>query len=293
MKKNETLIGYAFLSPALIIYLTLVALPVLMSLFLAFNKWNFLSGLEGISWAGLENFERMFTRDHSFKNALINTVVYAVTTVPVTIAFGLVLAHVLSGKIYLNRLFRFIFFIPYISTVVALGAVFKFLFSTDGPINRILINIFKLKEAPQWFSSSSLSRIPIICIMIYAGIGFSMILYMAALRGVPKELYEASSIDGASPFKQFFTITIPSISSTTFYLIVVRMIFAFQVFAPINIMTGGGKSSGNVSLVVLIYEEAFKNYKFGYASAEAWILVLFIFIVTLIQFWGQKKWVNY
>ncbi len=292
-KQRETLTGYAFLSPALIIYIALVAFPVIMSLFLAFTKWNFLSGLSGIKWVVFNNFTKMFTKDHSFSTALVNTMVYAVTTVPVSIFMGLTLAHVLNGKIYGNKLFRIAFFVPYISNIVALGAVFKFLFSTDGPINNILVNWFHVEKVPQWLSSPSLSRIPVICLMVYAGVGFCLIIYMAALRGVPKELYEASEIDGASPVKQFFSITIPAISPTTFYLIVVRMIAALQVFAPVNIITGGGKSSGSVSLVVLIYEEAFKNYSFGYASAEAWVLVLFILIVTLVQFWGQKKWVNY
>lgn len=292
-KARETLAGYAFLSPVLLVFSTLVVFPVVMSAFLAFTKWNFLSGLSGIRWVNITNFTHMFAKDDSFRTALINTIVYAVATVPVTVFMGLLLAHVLNGRIFFKKFFRFAFFITYISNIVALGAVFKFLFAVDGPINMILVHIFHLQEGPSWLSSSTLSRFPIICIMIYTGIGFCLIIYMAALRGVPKELYDASAIDGASPVKQFFSITIPYISPSTFYLIVVRMIVAFQVFAAINIITSGGKAAGNVSLVVLIFEEAFKNYSFGYASAIAWVLVLFILAVTLIQFWGQKKWVNY
>ena len=129
--------------------------------------------------------------------------------------------------------------------------------------------------------------------MVYSGIGFCLIVYIAALKNVSAELYEAARVDGASPWKQFFAITVPLISPTTFYLLIVRLINAFQVFAAINIISDGGKSSGSVSLVVLVYEEAFKNYNFGYASAEAWILVLFILAVTLINFRFQKKWVHY
>ena len=154
--------------------------------------------------------------------------------------------------------------------MVALGAVFKFLFQTDGPINGIFTGVFHMSTGPNWLSSTALCRIPVICIMIYSGIGFCLIIYIAALRNVPTELYEASAIDGASPVRQFFAITIPLISPTTFYLIIVRLINVFQIFAAINIITSGGKSGGNVSIVVLIYEEAFKNYNFGYASAEAW-----------------------
>ena len=292
-KRKETLAGYAFLAPALFIFITLVAFPVLLSLFLAFTEWNFLSGLQGLKWVGLTNFKRMFTIDNSFRTALVKTVVYAVTTVPVSIFLALSLAHVLNGNVHFKKFFRLAFFIPYISNLVALGAVFKFLFRTDGPVNNILRSVFHIDEMPNWLSSSGLCRIPVICIMIYSGIGFCLIIYIAALRGVPKDLYEASAIDGASPIRQFFSITVPLISPTTFYLLIVRCINAFQVFAPINVITGGGKSGGNVSIVVLIYEEAFKNYKFGYASAEAWVLVLFILAVTLIQFYSQKKWVHY
>lgn len=129
--------------------------------------------------------------------------------------------------------------------------------------------------------------------MVYSGIGFCLIVYIAALKGVSQDLYEAASIDGASPIRQFFSVTLPVISPTTFYLVIVRLINAFQVFAAINIIADGGKSAGNVSLVVLIYEEAFKKYNFGYASAASWVLVAFILLVTAANFSLQKKWVHY
>lgn len=290
-KVKQALTGYAFLAPALIIFVTLVALPILMSLGLAFTKWNFFSGLDGLKFVGLDNFKKMFTSDRSFKTALVNTVIYCITTVPTTIFLALILAHLVNGKVYCQKFFRLAFFIPYISNLVALGAVFKFLFRSDGPINQVLVKLGM--EPLDWLVSSSLNKIPIICVMIYSGIGFCLIVYIAAMKNVSKELYEAAAIDGASPVRQFFSVTVPMISPTTFYLLVVRLINAFQVFAVINIIADGGKSSGSVSMVVLIYEEAFKNYNFGYASAEAWILVLFILIITLINFRAQKKWVHY
>ena len=292
-RKRETLIGYLFLAPALIVFLMLVAFPVVMSLGLAFTKWNFFSGWGKLEFVGIDNFVKLFTRDRSFKTALVNTLLYTVTTVPLSIFMALILAYVLTGKVYGKRFFRVAFFIPYISNMVALGAVFKFLFRSEGPVNSLLTGVLGLDGMPQWLSSPNLSRVPIICVMVYAGIGFCLIIYIAALKNVPRELYEAAAIDGASQVRQFFDITIPLISPATIYLTVVRMIAAFQVFAPINIITSGGKSSGSVSLVVLIYEEAFKNYNFGYASAESWILVVFILGVTLLQFLYQKKWVHY
>ena len=161
-------------------------------------------------------------------------------------------------------------------------------------INGIFTECFIFQSTgPIGFLQTALWSNPVSVYDIFRYLGFCLVYIYAALRNVPTELYEASAIDGASPVRQFFAITIPLISPTTFYLIIVRLINVFQIFAAINIITSGGKSGGNVSIVVLIYEEAFKNYNFGYASAEAWILVLLIFGVTLIQFWGQKKWVHY
>lgn len=291
-KAKRTLAGYGFLAPALIIFGTLVVIPVVMSMGLAFTKWNFFSGLQGLKFVGLDNFKRMFTVDRSFRMALINTIVYCVTTVPLTIFLSLMFAHIVNGHVYCQRIFRLAFFIPYISNLVALSAVFKFLFRSDGLINSVLMGFFKM-EPLDWLASSDLCRIPIICVMVYSGIGFCLIIYIAAMKNVSRDLYEAAAIDGASSVQQFFSVTMPMISPTTFYLVVVRMINAFQVFAVINIISDGGKSSGSISMVTLIYEEAFKNYNFGYASAEAWILVLFIMIVTLINFRMQKRWVHY
>ena len=292
-KTKLTLTGYAFLAPALIIFVCMVLIPVIISIGLAFTKWNFFSGIDGLKFVGLRNFDKLFTSDRSFKTALINTVVYAVTTVPTTVILALVLAYMVNGKVHMQRFFRLAFFVPYISNMVALGAIFKFLFRTDGPINQVLSNFFGVQTVPDWLVSSDLCRIPIICVMIYSGIGFCLIVYIAALKNVPTELYEAARVDGASTIRQFFAITVPMISPTTFYLLVVRMISAFQIFAAINIISDGGKSSGSVSLVSLIYEEAFKSYNFGYASAQAWVLVLFILVITLLNFKLQKKWVHY
>lgn len=293
--KKETLVGYAFLAPALIIFLALVAYPICMSIYLSFTKWNFLSGFSGIQWLGLDNFTKLFTRDRSFKTALINTFIYSVCIVPITVFLALCLAHVLNGNIYCKRYFRLAFFIPYISNMVALGAIFRFLFRIDGPINEILKKVFHFtdSEVPNWLADNTLCRVPVICVMIYSGLGYCLLIYIAAIKDISRDLYEASSIDGASPLRQFISITIPLISPTTFYLLIVRLINAFQIFTAINIIGNSGKSGGSISLVSLIYEEAFLNYNFGYASAEAWVLVVIILMVTLVQMWGQKKWVHY
>ena len=292
-KTKETLIGYAFLAPALVIFITLVGIPIVISFLLSFTKWNFFSGISQLKFVGFDNFMKLLTTDRAFKTALANTIIYTVTTVPLTIFISMLFAHVINGRVHLQKFQRLAFFVPYISNMVALGAVFKFLFRTDGPVNAILSHVFQVKDTPNWLVSTSLSRIPIIGVMIYSGIGFCLIVYIAAIKNVPQHLYEAAKIDGASSIRQFFSITIPMISPTTLYLVIVRMISAFQVFAPINVISDGGKNAGNTSLVVMLYEEAFRSYNFCYASAISWILVLFILVVTLINFHFQKKWVHY
>ena len=288
-KKRETIAGWLFLAPALIIFAILVVFPVIMSLCLSFTEWNFLSGLEGIKWKGLANFERLFTRDRKFMMALGNTVFYAFTTAPVSIVIGLLFAFMLNDKVYLRKLNRVFFFIPYICSMVALAAVFRFLFRVDGPINAILNRVLGIEPVP-WLNKTAYNRIPVVCVMIYAAVGYTLIVYMAALQSVPRELYEAATVDGAGALTRFMRITVPMISPTTFYLLIVRLIAAFKAFSALNIM---GVSKTAPSLVTEIYANAFESYKFGYASAEAWVLVAVILAITLVQMVGQKKWVHY
>lgn len=290
LKKQEAIAGWAFLAPALIIFAVFVVFPILMSLFLSFTDWNFLSGLKGIEWVGLKNFVKLFTRDRKFMSAFKNTFIYAVTTAPISIAIALFLAYMLNDKVYLKKFNRLCFFVPYICSMVALAAVFRFLFREDGPLNAVFLALGLIIEPVKWLSTTALNKIPVICVMVYAGVGFNLIVYMAALQNVPKELYEAAVMDGAGGFIRFTKITIPMISPTTFYLLIVRLIAAFKAFSAINVM---GVADTSPSLVTEIYTNAFSSYKFGYASAEAWVLVAIVLVVTLFQMWGQKKWVHY
>ncbi len=290
MQKKENREGWLFMIPAMIFFISLIIFPVVMSLVLAFTKWNFLTGISGIKWIGVQNFIKIITRDRRFGMAFRNTILYALTTAPVSIFLALIFAYMINDKVYFKKFNRMCFFIPHISSMVALTAVFRFLFRSDGPINMILVNVFHQEEVPNWLTSTSLCKVPIICVMIYAGIGFCLIVYMAALQGVPRELYEAAAVDGATSMKAFWKITMPLVSPSTFYLCIVRLIAAFKIFTAINVM---GMAETAPSIVTEVYSAAFKSYDFGYASAEAWILVFIILIVTGIQFIVQKKWVHY
>ena len=291
-KRKENLIGYLFVMPALIAFLVFIAFPFFASIGLSFTEWNFLGGWKRLKWVGLENFTEI-TKDMRFKQAIINTFVYTIATVPTSIIVALGLAYLLNNKVHFKKTLRMAFFIPYISNTVALAAVFKFMFRDDGIINAMLSNVFHVTNTPSWFADPSYNKIPIILLVIWTAIGYEMVIYMAALQNVPVSLYEASEIDGASGWKKFWKITFPLISPTTFYLIIVRFIAVFKIFSSVNIMNLGSSSYANTSMVMEIYSAAFSKYQFGYAAAESMILFVMILAITIFQFMGQKKWVHY
>lgn len=291
-KRKENLLGYAFVGPALLIFLGLVAFPFVLSIFLSITEWNFFSGWDNIKIVGLKNFQKLF-QDSAFLQAIKNTVIYSVAIVPTSVILALILAYLLNDKVFLKKTMRLCFFIPYISSSVALAAVFKVMFRENGAVNNILTGVFGMAEGIRWFTDPAWTKVPIIIFVIWVQIGFELIIYMAALQNVPKTLYEASDIDGITPWKKFWKITFPLISPTTFYLIVVQFITVFKIFNAVDVMTFGNIGNSNTSMVYEIYENAFAFYKFGYASAEAMVLLVIILIVTAINFWGQKKWVHY
>lgn len=295
---KENIAGYAFVMPALVTYILLIAFPFFLTLILSFTKFNFLKVRDlaklgkYISWIGLGNFREILA-DRRFLQSISNTFVYAFTTVPVSIVLGLVIAYVLNGRVFMKKALRLTFFIPYISSIVALGAVFKFLFREDGLVNRFLLNIGWIAEPLRWTVEPSLSKIPIIFLVIWTSMGYVMIIYMAALQNVPRALYEAATIDGATGFQQFMKITLPMVSPTTFYLVIVRLIAIFKIFGSVNVFTMGSSITSNTSIVQEIYSSAFSAYAHGYASAQSVVLLLIIILFTAINFAGQKKWVHY
>jgi len=295
---KENLAGYAFVSPALITYLLLIAFPFFLTLILSFTEFNFLKVRDiaklgkYIDWVGFDNFKEAFA-DRRFTASISNTFVYAFTTVPASIVLGIVLAYVLNGKVFLKKMLRLAFFIPYISSIVALGAVFKFLFREDGLVNNFLMNMGWIDVPLKWTVEPSLSKIPIILLVIWTSLGYVLIIYMAALQNVPRSLYEAATIDGASGFQQFMKITVPMVSPTTFYLVIVRLIAIFKIFGSVNVFTMGSSITSNTSIVQEIYSTAFSTYQHGYASAQSVILLVIILFFTAINFVGQKKWVHY
>lgn len=298
LQAKENFAGYAFVAPALVCFILFMAFPFFLTLILSFFDFNFLKVkklahlAKYMKFIGFENFVDMF-KDRRFVQAIINTAIYTVTTVPASIVIGLALAYVMHDNIHCKKLLRLAFFIPYISSIVALGAVFKFLFREDGIVNIVLSALNLISEPIKWSVDPAVSKIPIILLSIWSALGYVLIIYMAAMENVPRTLYEAATIDGASTFTQFMKITVPLISPTTFYLIIVRMIAVFKIFSSVNVFTMGSSITSNTSIVQEIYSSAFTQYEHGYASAQSVVLLGIILIITAINFWGQKKWVHY
>lgn len=288
MRHKDTVVAWAFLMPSLAGFVIFLAWPMLFSLVLAFSSWDIAQGLRVSSFVGFEQFKRL-SSDEWFISSLTNNFVYAAVVVPVTMAIALVFAVILSGKILFRNLLRVLFFIPYIVSIIALSVVWMAMFNPQlGPVNEIL-RALGISDPPRWLASRNYAFPTIMMMMIWRGIGYNIVIYLAGLQSIPSTLYEAASIDGANAVQQFFKMTVPLLAPTTFFLFVTQIISSFLVFGPVNVMTQGGPARATTVLVYYIYKQAFAYNNFGYGSAISWVTFLLVFIITMIQWVGQKK----
>jgi len=203
-----------------------------------------------------------------------------------------VLAVIIDRYCFAKTPVRLALFMPYISNIVAVSIVWVMMYSPWGPFTQ-MVKMFGVKNPPQWLGDYKWSLPAVIIMTVWSGIGYAVMIYTSALQNLPKDVYEAADIDGASELRKFFKLTIPFLSPTTFFLVTTTLISSFQVFAPIQLMTRGGPGSSSSVLVYYIYTSAFSFYKMGYASSMSWILFLLLFTVTLIQWKNQQRWVSY
>ncbi|RCW74885.1 carbohydrate ABC transporter permease [Saliterribacillus persicus] len=288
---QENLSGYLFIAPMFLGTSALVLFPIIASLALSFTDWNFVAGFKNASFVGLENFQALFSNDTFLKSLKNNFII--LLAIPITLFVSLSIAVIINKYIYLKDFFKVIFFMPFISSVVAVAVVFRVLFHpSDGPINQLLMNL-GINNPPGWISDISYALPSVMLIMIWTSIGFNLIIYLAGLQNIPIELYEAAQIDGASAWYQFTKITIPLVSPTTFLLLITGIISSFKIFDLIIVLTNGGPANSTITPVVYLYQQAFLELKTGYASSVALVMFIIILVITYFQFIGQKKWVNY
>jgi multiple sugar transport system permease protein len=290
--KSEALTGWMFILPAIAGLAVFMIIPMILSLIISLTDWNYLDGISGIRITGFDNYVSMW-KDEWFIASLKNNFVFALVTVPATMLFSLLSALALNRGVFLKKSIRLMMFIPYVSSMVAVSIVWSNLFNpTQGPINHFLRSM-GMDNPPGWLSTTEWALPAIMIMTIWYNIGYNMIIYLAGLQNIPRDLYEAAKIDGAGPFRSFSNITLPLLSPTTFFVLITCIINSFQVFIAIFIMTDGGPGTSTTVLTYYAYKAGFGFYKMGYASAMAWVLFVIILIITALQWRGQKRWVHY
>lgn len=290
MQKKEAVSGFLYLLPNFLGFLVFTAIPVVIGLVISFTDYT---GFPGAKFVGISNYVKMFN-DSQFKAALVNNLFYSFTSVPLTILAALLLALMLNRKLFAGGFFKTVYFFPNLTSMVAVGCVAMLLFEpTKGPINNLLLSLgVNAESLPQWFFSTKTALLTVVIVVVWKQAGYYMIMFMGGLKNIPPHLYEAAKIDGANAWQCFWHVTWPMLSPTTFMVTILCFIGSFQVFDIINVTTEGGPGRATTVLVFRIYKEAFKNWKMGYASAIAYFLFVIILIITLVQWQGQKKWVN-
>ena len=288
LRKNFA--GYAFLTPWLIGFLLLAIGPILFSLYLSFTKYNVINPPR---WIGLDNYAYMFARDARFKKALQVTFTFVAFAVPAKLIFALAVAMVLDKGIRAIGIYRALFYLPSIlGGSIAVAILWRNLFKADGVVNAILS--FIGIDGPAWLADPRYSLWTLIVLAVWQ-FGSPMLIFLAGLRAIPQELYEAAEIDAAGKVKQFFAITVPLLAPVIFFNLVLQMIEAFKSFSGAFIISGGSGAPLDSLLfyTVYLFNEAFSFLRMGYAAALAWVLLVIIATFTAIAFWTSKYWVHY
>ena len=287
-KLEQGYMGFFLILPWLIGFCIFKLYPFVSSLVYSFTDYDLFKGAQ--HFVGLQNYIAAFTKTKNVK-ALQVTFTYAFMTVPLKLIFALFIAYILNFKIRGVGLFRTAYYVPSIlGGSVAIAVLWKALFKSDGVVNTILAALGF--ESINFLADKSWALF-IICLLRVWQFGSAMVLFLAALKGVPEDLYEAASIDGASKGRQFISITIPLISPVIFYNLVTQLVQAFQEFNGPYIITQGGPRNATTLISLIVYNTAFKDYKVGMSSAMAWVMFVIVMVLTLISFASQKKWVYY
>lgn len=287
-KLEQGYMGFVLILPWLIGFCIFKLYPFVSSLVYSFTDYDLFKGVQNV--VGFQNYIDAFTKAKNVK-ALKVTFTYAFMTVPLKLIFALFIAYILNFKIKGVGLFRTAYYVPSIlGGSVAIAVLWKALFKNDGVVNTILTMLGF--ESINFLADKNWALF-IICLLRVWQFGSAMVLFLAALKGVPEDLYEAASIDGATKGRQFLSITIPLISPVIFYNLVTQLVQAFQEFNGPYIITNGGPRNATTLISVIVYNTAFKDYKVGMSSAMAWVMFVIVMILTIIAFVSQKKWVYY
>ena len=278
-RKKETAQGILYILPSFILILTFSIVPIMMSLYFSFTKYNVLQRPE---WVGLQNYLRMF-KDPRIAVSLKNTVIFTAITVPMQTILSLVLAAVIADY-FRNKFGNFVkssLFVPVIASAVLVGTLWSTMLSPRGVVNSLL-NVLGMPSV-NWLGDKLNSMLSVCTAIIWKNVGYFLVIYYAGIMDIPRSLYEAAEVDGASIMQRFFKITLPCLSNVTFLVVTLGTIWSFQVFDLVYTMTGGGPGTSTLTLVLTIYNAAFKEYDMGYSSAVAMLMFVFVLGISGIQ----------
>lgn len=285
LRRRNALIGWTFILPNFLGFAILTLVPVLALFYISLTDWN---AFGNANFVGLANFERL-VNDSSFQIALVNTIKYAVMYIPMTLVVSLGLALLLNTKLKGVAFFRTAAFFPYITSIVAIAMVWNILFSPEyGPINQIL-GFIGISNPPGWLTSQTWAMPAVALISMWRDSGYYMILLLAGLQTIPRELYEAARMDGANAWQRFWYVTLPGLRPQMFFVTVMMVIGSFKILDLILVLTKGGPGQATLVISQFIYREGFERNSFGYASAAAIVLFFICITVTIVQFLINKK----
>ena len=288
---RKALWGYAFALPWIIGLIVFWGGPILASFYFSFTEYGVTNSP---TFIGLENYRQAFTQDDLFWSSLRRTFLFSLVFVPVAIFGALALAVLLNQKLKGTNIYRTIFFVPHLLPAVAIAVVWTFLLSPSlGPVNQFLRAI-GIQNPPAWLSSRDTALASVTMINVWAAMGGNaMLIFLAGLQGVPQELYEAADIDGAGGWSKFRSVTLPLLTPTIFFNMVLAVIASLKVFTTAFVTTQGGPSYATWFFALHIYNQAFKYFRLGYGSSLAWVLAAILIVFTFFQIWYSRRWVHY
>ena len=279
MKKRQ-LAGYLYVLPAVIFFAVFIAYPVIFNIFIGFTEW---SGLGEPRWTGLVNYKKVLA-DSAFRIVLKNFVFITGAFVILDCGLGMVIAAVIKMRLKISGLAKVLIYLPLVLSPVIIGYTFRLLLEANNGIVNVLLRKVGLEELTrQWLIDPYIVLFVLLFILLWQGVGFAMILYIAGISGIPSSVYEAARIDGAGEAAQFFYITIPLLRGTTYTLVIMNVITYIKLFDLVQVMTGGGPGNTTVTFTIYVYDKAFKLYDMGGASAVATIMLLISLILTAVQ----------
>jgi len=288
MRRREAIWFYIIVSPWVLGFLIFTVGPILSSIYLSLTSWDLFNAPKYIAFG---NYERLLTRDPLFWKAVGNTLYYSLISIPLGMVLSVGIAYLLNQPLRGMTVFRTLFYIPATVPVVASSLLFKWMLAPDaGLINRFL-GLFGLK-GPAWLLDPAWVKLSLVLMSLW-GVGAGVVLLLAGMRGIPNEFYEAAAIDGANTSQQFFRITLPMLSPVIFFNLIMGLIDGLKTFSQIYIMTSGGPNNASLMIVPYLFDNAFRFYKMGYASAIAWVLFGLIMIFTVLVFRSSNAWVYY